>query len=150
MRNLAFLGLLVAFGLMSAAPSLAQPDVDVWGAKGQYCRMYDPRTVETVTGEVSEVRNFTPPGKGASGRRFTLITKQGPIEAILGPNWYVEKQNFVISPHDQLTVKGSKVAVESKPTLIVTEVTKAGKTWKLRHKTGMPVWAPESGSETSG
>jgi hypothetical protein len=148
MRKLTFLGVLLAFGLISATPSLAQPDADVWGAKGQYCRMYDPRTVETVSGEVSVVRKFNPPGKGASGVRFTLITKQGSIEAILGPSWYVDNQNFKIAPHDQLTVKGSQVAVAGKPTLIVTEVIRDGKTWKLRHKSGMPVWAPESGGET--
>lgn len=150
MRKFAFLGVLLGLGLIYAGAALAQSDNDVWGSKGQYCRMYDPRTVETVKGEVKEVRQFTPPTKGASGVRFTLITKQGPIEVILGPAWYVESQTFNLAPHDQVTVKGSRVAVEGKATMIATEVTKGGKTWKLRHKNGMPVWVPQSGIEESG
>ena len=150
MRKFAFLGILSTLILMSAVAAYGQGADDVWGAKGQYCRMYDPRTVETVNGEITAVRKFTPPGKGADGSRFTLKTDQGPIEVILGPNWYVERQSFGLAPQDKVTVEGSRVAVDGKPTIIATEVTKGGKTWKLRHKSGMPVWAPESGSESSG
>jgi hypothetical protein len=150
MRKFAFVGVLLALGFMCAGAALAQAENDVWSSKGQYCRMYDPRTVETVNGAVMVVRNFTPPTKGASGVRFTLNTRQGPIEVILGPTWYVERQKFYLLPHDQVTVKGSRVAVEGKATIIATEVTKGGQTWKLRNENGMPVWAPKSSIEGSG
>ncbi|MFA5112003.1 MAG: hypothetical protein WC443_11395 [Desulfobaccales bacterium] len=135
---------------MSVAVAGGQPADDVWGSKGQYCRMYDPSTVETVSGEVAAVRQFTPPGPGASGVRFTLTTAKGPIEVILGPGWFVESQDFKLWPHDQVTVKGSRVAVEGHSTIIAAEVTKGPKTWKLRHHSGMPVWVPKSGLEGTG
>ena len=112
--------------------------------------MFDPRTVETVEGEVAEVRNFTPPIKGASGVRFTLKTNRGPIEVILGPSWYVARQNFVIAAHDQVTVTGSRVTVEGKATIIASGVSKDGRTWKLRYEDGLPVWAPQSGLQETG
>jgi hypothetical protein len=150
MKKFAFWGILLALGCMYVGASWAQSGEDVWGAKGQYCRMFDSRTVETIKGEVTAVRNFNPPGPSTSGVRFTLATSQGPIEVILGPSWYVENQNFRLGSHDQVTVKGSRVAVEGKATIIASEVSRGGKTWKLRHNSGMPVWAPESGIESSG
>jgi hypothetical protein len=119
---------------------------DVWGKKGQYGRMFDPKTVESLSGEVAAVGKFTSSGR-SEGLRFTLKTDKGPIEVILGPGWYVEKQNFSIELQDQVTVKGSRVAVEGKPTIIATEVIKGGKTLKLRDANGMPVWAPGSATD---
>jgi hypothetical protein len=37
--------------------------------------------------------------------------------------------------------------VEGKPTIIAAEVTKGGKTLKLRDENGKPVWAPESATD---
>jgi hypothetical protein len=150
MRKLAYMGVLLTVSLMIAAASHGQQEDDVWGSKGQYCRMYDPRTVETVSGEITEVRKFTPPVRGASGVRFSLKTKKGPIEVILGPSWYVEQQPFQLELHDNVTVEGSAVAVEGRATIIASKVTRSGKTWTLRHQNGMPVWVPGSGIEGSG
>jgi hypothetical protein len=119
---------------------------DVWGRKGQYGRMYDPRTAETLSGEVAAVGKFSPAGR-SEGVRFTLKTDKGPIEVILGPARYFEKQNFPIEPQDKVTVKGSRVVVEGKPAIIAAEVTKGGKTLKLRDASGMPLWMPESAHE---
>ena len=116
---------------------------DVWGTKGQYWRLYDPRTVETLSGEVAAVSKYTPRGK-PDGVRFTLKTDQGPIEVILGRGSYVEQQGLKFEPQDKVTVKGSRVAVEGKPTIIATEVTKGEKTLKLRDVNGKPLWNRQS------
>ena len=150
MRKFAFIGIFFALTFISATISQGQPAKDVWGAKGEYCRMYDPRTVKTVSGEVAAVRKFFPPGKGVSGVRFTLKTDKGPVEVILGPSWYVDRQSFILAPQDKVKVKGSVVAVSGQPTIIATAVTKGKQTWKLRHSSGMPVWVPQSGIEPSG
>ena len=131
MRKFAFIGIFFALTFISATISQGQPAKDVWGAKGEYCRMYDP-------------------GKGVSGVRFTLKTDKGPIEVILGPSWYVDRQSFILAPQDKVKVKGSVVAVSGQPTIIATAVTKGKQTWKLRHSSGMPVWVPQSGIEPSG
>lgn len=55
-------------------------------------RMDDPKTVETVTGEVVKVDRITP-RRGMSGGVH------------LGPRWYLENQDVKIEPKDRVEVK---------------------------------------------
>lgn len=123
MKKLALVGVLLTLSLMVTVASYGQQTGDVWSAKGQYTWLFNSKSMETLSGEVGAVGKFTPRGK-PYGVRFTLKTDQGPIEVILGRGSYVEQQGFKFEPQDRLTVKGSRVAVEGKPTIIATEVTK--------------------------
>lgn len=143
MKKIVFVGVLITLSLMLAVASYGQQAGDVWSTKGQYTRLYDAKTMETLSGEVAAIGKFTPSGK-TYGVRFTLKTDQGPIEVILGRGWYVEQQGLKLEPQDKVTVKGSRVAVEGKPTIIAAEVTKGEKTLKLRDANGMPVWNRQS------
>lgn len=143
MKKVAFVGIFFILCFMLAVTSYGQQAGDVWANKGQYTRLYDSKTMETLNGEVTAVGKYTPPGK-PDGVRFTLKTDQGPIEVILGRGSYVEQQGLKFEPQDKVTVKGSRVAVAGKPTIIATEVTKGGKTIKLRDANGMPVWNRQS------
>ena len=143
MKKIAFVGIFLILCLMLAAASYGQQAGDVWSTKGQYTRLYDSKTVETLSGEVAAVGKYTPSGK-PDGVRFTLKTNQGLIEVILGRGAYIEQQGFKLEPQDKVTVKGSRVAVEGKPTIIAAEVTKGEKTLKLRDANGQPVWNRQS------
>lgn len=143
MKKIVFVGVLFTLSLMLAAASYGQPAGDVWANKGQYTRLYDSKTMETLNGEVAVVGKYTPPGR-PDGVRFTLKTDQGPIEVILGRGSYLEQQGLKFEPQDKVTVKGSRVAVEGKPTIIATEVTKGGKTIKFRDANGAPLWNRQS------
>jgi len=143
MKRIIFVGALLTLSLLLAAASYGQQAGDVWSTRGQYTRLYDSKTVETLSGEVVAVGKYTPRGK-PDGVRFTLKTDQGPIEVILGRGSYVEQQGLKLEPQDKVTVKGSRIAVEGKPTIIAAEVTKGGKTLKFRDANGMPVWNRQS------
>jgi hypothetical protein len=143
MRKIVFVGVLLTLSLMLAVASYGQQAGDVWANKGQYTRLYNSKTVKTLSGEVTAVSRYTPPGK-PDGVRFTLKTDQGPIEVILGRSGYVEQQGLKLEPQDKVTVKGSRVAVEGKPTIIAAEVTKGEKTLKLRDANGAPLWNRQS------
>jgi hypothetical protein len=143
MKPVAFVMVLLTWGFMLAAPSYGQQAGDVWAARGQYTWLFDSKTMETLSGEVAAVGKFTPRGK-PEGVRFTLRTDQGPIEVILGSSAYVAQQGLRFEPQDKVTVKGSRVAVEGKPTIIATEVTKGEKTLKLRDVNGAPFWNRQS------
>lgn len=52
--------------------------------------MYDPKTVETVSGEVVSVDKITDRGKGY-GVSLTLKTGNETILVYLGPGWFLEK-----------------------------------------------------------
>jgi hypothetical protein len=143
MKRIVFVGALLTLSLMLAVASYGQQAGDVWSTKGGYTRLYDSKTVETLSGEVAAVGKYTPRGK-PDGVRFTLKTDQGPIEVILGRGSHVEQQGLKLEPQDKVTVKGSRIAVEGKPTIIAAEVTKGGKTFKFRDTNGMPVWNRQS------
>jgi hypothetical protein len=109
---------------------------------GQYSRMFDPKTLETFTGEVTSVDQL-PPGYGMSDRVWlALITDKGMILVILGPTWFHKIHNFKIEPKDQLEVKGSMIHSMEEPMFIATEVKKGDQVLKLRDDSGYPVWAP--------
>jgi hypothetical protein len=143
LKKIVFVGALLTLSFIMAVASYGQQAGDVWATKGQYTRLYNSKTVETLSGEVTAVGKYTPPGK-PDGVRFTLKTDQGPIEVILGRSGYVEQQGLKLEPQDKVTVKGSRVAVEGKPTIIAAEVTKGEKILKLRDGNGMPVWNRQS------
>ena len=112
-----------------------------WGAGDAYSRMYNPQTVETLSGEVVSVDKFTPGKRMSYGVHFTLKTEKEAIPVHLGPSWYMEKQGVTIAQGDKVEVTGSRITYEGKPTIIAGEVKKGGQVLKLRDAAGVPAWA---------
>jgi len=112
-----------------------------WGPGSSYNRMYDPKTVETVTGEVVSVSSIVPNKGMGAGIHMTLDTGKEKISVHLGPSWYLENQDVKIEPKDKVEVKGSKIAFQGKPAIIAMEVKKGDEVLKLRDDAGFPVWA---------
>ncbi len=112
-----------------------------WGPGGGYGRLYDPKTVETVTGEVTKVEYVTPLKGMSQGVHLLLKTDQGMIHVHLGPAWYVENQDVKIAPKDHVEVKGSRVTIGGTPVVIAAEVRKGDDVLALRDESGVPRWA---------
>jgi hypothetical protein len=112
-----------------------------WGPGGQYARIYDPKTIETVSGEVTKVEYATPMRGMSAGVHIAVKTDKGEMSVHLGPAWYLENQDVKIEPKDRVEVKGSQVTFGGKPAIIAAEVTKGAETLKLRDESGRPVWA---------
>jgi hypothetical protein len=112
-----------------------------WGPGGAYGRMYDPKTVETVSGEVVKVDRITPMRGMSAGVHLVVKTDKGDVSVHLGPQWYLENQDVKIEPKDKVEVTGSRVTVQGKPALIAAEVKKGGEVLKLRDDAGIPMWA---------
>ncbi len=112
-----------------------------WGAGDPYGRTYNPKTVETLSGEVVNVEKFTP-GRGMSyGVHFTFKTDKETIPVHLGPSWYVEKQPLTVAQGDKVEVTGSRITYQGQPAIIAAEVKKGGQVLKLRDANGVPAWA---------
>lgn len=104
--------------------------------------MFDPKTLETFSGEVTIVDQI-PAGYGMSDRVWLgLKTDNHMILVILGPTWFHKIKNFKIEPKDQLEVIGSMIYNMEEPMFIATEVKKGDQVLKLRDDSGYPVWAP--------
>ena len=134
--------------VLAATAAYAQPGAGPgggegggWGAGDAYSRMYNPQTVETLTGEVVRVDKFTPGKRRSYGVHFTLKTERETIPVHLGPSWYMEKQAVTIAAGDKVEVTGSRITYEGKPTIIAGEVKKGGQVLKLRDAAGVPAWA---------
>lgn len=135
---LAVLGLLFAPAAFAAGEAPGGPGT---AERPQYPRMYDPKTVETVNGEVVEV-NRIPHRRGrGDGVHLVLKTDKEEIPVHLGPSWYLDKQDVKIGQNDKVEVKGSRVTFKGKPALIAAEVKKGDALLKLRDESGVPAWS---------
>jgi len=110
------------------------------GGGAGYDRMYDPKTVGSVSGEVVSVDKITDRGTGY-GVSLTLKTGKETILVYLGPGWFLEKQDLTFAPKDQVEITGSQITVQGKPAIIAGQVKKGDKSLKLRDPAGIPAWA---------
>ena len=112
-----------------------------WGPGTPYARMYNPKTVETITGEVLSVDQITPMKGMSYGVHIMVKTDKETISVHLGPGWYIENQDVKIAPKDKIEVKGSQITFEGKPALIAAEVKKGDEVLTLRDANGLPAWS---------
>jgi hypothetical protein len=112
-----------------------------WGPGTPYSRMYNPQTVETITGEVLSVDQMMPMKGMSYGIHIVLKTNKETIPVHLGPGWYIENQDMTIAPKDKIEVTGSRITFEGDPTLIAAEVKKGDEVLTLRDANGFPVWS---------
>jgi hypothetical protein len=112
-----------------------------WGPGVAYARLYNPQTVETISGEVVSVGRITPMKGMYYGVHVTLKTDRETISVHLGPGWYIENQDATILPKDRIEVTGSRITFEGKPTMIAATVKKGDEQMVLRDANGFPAWS---------
>jgi hypothetical protein len=138
----------VSLSLLAAGTALAQAGQ---GRSDGPCgggRLFDPKTVETLHGDVVSVEQIhgqgCGPGRGRGagyGVHLTLKTAQGQIPVHVGPNWFLEKQGLTIAAGDALEITGSRVLFQGEPVIIAAQIKKGGQTVQLREDSGVPVWS---------
>jgi hypothetical protein len=136
----------IASMILSAAVALAQQPMKWrggggWGMGSAYGRMYDAKTVVTISGVVERIEKITPMRGMSHGVHLVLKTETGVFDVHLGPGWYIENQDVKIMPGDKVEVTGSKITFRSKPAIIAAEVRKGDEVLRLRDPNGIPVWA---------
>jgi hypothetical protein len=125
--------------VLLATISWAQP-----GGRGggvHYDTMWELKTVEILSEEVVTVEKYVP-GRGGTfyGVRLSLKTEKETIPVVLGPASYIEEQRIKFAANDKIEVKGSKMSIQGKPTIIAAEVIKGDQDLKLRNADGVPFW----------
>ena len=132
----------VSIGFLSASVGLGQSGPGGGGGRGAGPGLYNPATVETVSGVVQRVEQVKGKGGGRGyGIHLLLKTDKEEIAVHLGPGWYVEKQPLKIAPQDQIEVRGSRITYEGKPVILAAEVKKGDQVLKLRDAAGIPAWS---------
>ena len=138
----------VAMVLAFVGASLAQPrggpmwrGSGGWGPGSEYNRMYDPKAVETISGEIVSVDQITPMKGMRGGIHMNVKTAKETVAVQLGPSWYLENQDVKLEAKDKVEIKGARSTFAGKPAMIAAEVRKDGQVLKLRDESGFPVWS---------
>ena len=142
----AILAVMILFGFSLVENAYAQTVMKWkgsggWGAGSQYTRMYNPKSVETISGEVASIDEITPIRGMYHGIHITVETTRETISVHLGPSWFIENLDVKIEPKDKLEIKGSRVSFDGKPVIIASEIKKDDAILKLRDESGFPFWA---------
>lgn len=146
MRTMRFVSVAVVFAIiltasMAFAAWRGWRGSGGWGMGSQYNRMYNPATVETVSGTVESVEKTTPMKGMYSGIHIMLKTDKESVDVHLGPEWYIERLDTKVEKGDKIEVKGSRVTFDGRPAIIAAEVKKGDNTLFLRDSAGIPAWA---------
>jgi hypothetical protein len=143
----ALIAILTSVSLLLPTQSFAQPGMmrgrggGGWGPGTQYGRMYNPQTVETISGMVVSIDRLTPIRGMSQGVHLILKTARQNISVHLGPAWYLESQDLQIKPGDTIEVRGSRITFAGRPVIIAAEVKKQDQILTLRDNNGFPVWS---------
>lgn len=127
--------------LLLVAAAAAQTPGSGGAPGGPALGLYNPKTVETVSGVVVSVSPPTGPEGFPEPARLILATGQGKIPVVLGPAQFVKQQGLKIAPLDKIEVTGSRITVKGKPAIVAAEIKKGGQIMRLRDQAGAPLWS---------
>ncbi len=131
----------IATAAFAASLTLAGETVAQGGmGPGKGGGIYDPKTVETVSGEIVNVEAIQHGGRAGGGIHLTVKTAKETISVHVGPAWYVDKQALKLAAKDQIEVRGSRVTYDGKPAIIAAAIKKGDQTLELRDAGGLPLW----------
>jgi hypothetical protein len=139
--GLALAAALAATGLAARADEVRGPGAcgGPGGFRGAGARLYDPKAMTTLAGEVAAVEQRG--GRRGGGVRLEVKTSEGTLPVLLGPAWFLEEQGLRLAAGDQVEITGSKVAFRGAPAVIAQVVKKGEAAVALRDLNGIPVWA---------
>jgi sporulation protein YlmC with PRC-barrel domain len=107
-----------------------------------YKKIFDPKTIRTISGQVIKVDLIPEPGFGTEMRLIVYIDKKEILPITLGPSFYIigyeQAKHFKIG--DDVTVTGSQVTHNSEVEMIAIAVKRGNEALQLRDKDGVPQW----------
>jgi len=101
---------------------------------------YDQNTLEKVEGLVVDARDYNCPVSGTVGSHITIKSEGRDIEVHLAPASFMKQYEIAIRKNDKVTVFGSRITFEGKPSLIARSVVMGRDTFNFRDSNGRPLW----------
>jgi hypothetical protein len=132
----AFLGILMVLLLAGAGSVISQEK----NTPAQHAYTYDQSAQQTVSGWVIGGRDFQCPVSGTLGSHITVKTETGTIEVHLAPASFMKQYEILIRKDDNITVVGSRIMFEGKPSLIAKSIVIGRDTYNFRDPKGRPLW----------
>lgn len=112
-----------------------------WEPEGAYCRLYDAKSVVTLSGVIGKVEAVRPLKGMGAGVHLLLVTEKETIPVQLGPTWYVEKQMIQFKAQDHVEVTGSRVLCDETPVILAAIVRRGTESVSFREVGGKPSWS---------
>jgi sporulation protein YlmC with PRC-barrel domain len=107
-----------------------------------YKKLFDPKTMKTISGQVIKVDQVPEYGFGMQMRLTVFIDTKEILPVFLGPAFYIvgpwQAKHFKLG--DTVTVSGSQVTVSGEPFMIATTVKRGNEVLRLRDTDGIPGW----------
>lgn len=112
------------------------------GRGDPYEKIFDSKTIKTISGQVIKVDQVPEPGLEMEMRLTVFIDKKEVLPVYLGPSFYIvgseQAKRFKIG--DQVTVTGSQATRGGERFMIATTVKRGNEVLRLRDKDGNPEW----------
>jgi sporulation protein YlmC with PRC-barrel domain len=114
------------------------------GPRGEdpYTKIFDPKTIKTISGEVIKVDHVPEPAYGMDMRLTVVVTGKEIVPVYLGPAFYIvsSEQGKYFKRGDKVLVTGSQVTVRGETFLLATTVKRGDEVLRLRSEDGTPGW----------
>jgi len=121
--------------------ALAQRGSGGWCSNNNYNKIFDPKTIQELNGEITSIEKITPESGMSVGIHLMVRSgKTAGLSVHLGPAWFLDNQDVQFAVGDAIQVKGSMVSYLNAPAMIAMTVTKGNQVLTLRDKKGEPVW----------
>lgn len=125
--------LILALLVLAVAPVIAQ-------TKANGAPKYDAATEVSITGTVTELKDFNCPISGTMGSHAELQQADGTtIEVHLAPVKFMKEYGVDVTA-GAVTVVGSKVMFNGAPTIMARTLTQKGNVYQFRDEKGKPFW----------
>ncbi len=129
-----FLVFIILLGFIFTSSTFAQ--------RNSYKRIFNPATVETITGEVLSVDTYKyNKSSGYGGVHLLVKTDKETIKVHVGPVWFLEDNNFTVNVNDKVEIKGSRVTYNEEEVIIGSNIKNGDKSLALRDDDGIPYWS---------
>lgn len=132
---------IMALSVMPVHAQTDEMDTDEWGMQGQYQRLFNPNTIQTVQGQILTIEPFSPGNRMCNGLHIKLRTAAQPLTVHLGPQWYIEDQKIALHYGMQVSATGSMIEFQQARAMIATEISTEHGVLKLRSADGIPYWS---------
>ncbi len=110
-----------------------------WSADSEIAKAVENGRGMTISGTVRGMVAASPTDGVSNARAVRVETENGTKTVVLGPEWYLERQNLDLEDGDAVTIDAKRARIGGKDVLVGCELTQGDRTLEL-WSDGKPMW----------